>query len=1065
MGTFNLKLVVLCLFVLLFGYSWAQNITIPYSCGFEDSVEISNWKINAGPDGVNCQDQWMIGNLDYNEGYNSLYISCDTGKTTNYGAKPNMTIAYRAIEISSLVDTSKTTYSVDISFDWKCVGEDKLSMLKFYFLPGNFITEAELLSSSLTADLPAKLSRVAATATLFGSQDWQSWMTPNSNKMKVDTKYYMIFIWQNSNTDTAKFLPQAAVIDNIQITSSNCWKPENLQVESTCDTLWVTWEGANEAYEFEYRPSGAKVWRSNMVTTEKKIVVNNVAEGSYDVRVRGLCGDEKSAWLTKNGAICFCPDRHCINYVNLDREGVTCEIGKASDPTKGRPLLSATGLGDSFAGPIDYGSNDKRSRHTVNWKQGEFDPRTGNKLRTIPEGSLASVRIGNWDINTQAEGITYDYFVDTTQAFILLMKYAIVLEAPGHGPSADPYFKLEIIDEYGRVIDPNCGEFEFTPENENIKWYKSGNYVWKDWTSIGLNLGDYHGQTIQIRLITQDCTYSAHAGYAYFTLDCADAAIKSTSCGETINMEMVAPDGFKYIWTRRENRDSVISTEQSISVPANDTTTYFCEVDYLDMEGCGFTLFTSVFPRFPFSDFTYKWVPENCENRIELVNLSCVHTKVDGVETPTSEKCETYYWNINGGEYETATENVVYTVPREGDTLKVTLMVGISDDACQDDTTITIIVPPIYEHNDTIRETYCEGNVRIFNDQMLAVPGIYTEYKKNIWGCDSVTVLDLNFVPQPDDVYLYDTICSTEVYNFNGKELNESGEYTSILKTKYGCDSIVILNLQVEYPVALDIKDEYRFVCADDKKLTIEYTLKEGYKEPQFYSIFFDDLAKQSGFEDVENVAIDNIGALDIKIPNSCRPNSYTATINFKGETLVCEDFSVTINFDVYYDISILDVKFNNLITVFDAANNGGYTFTSFKWYKNGELLENDTTSFYYLPEGEYFVGEDCYYLLLERDDDGVIMPTCEICPGGMTNNEYVDSDNLLIPTLFNPSETIYVDQLGKGYAAIYTLTGQLLYTYDLDNSNLIVVPNQSGFYLLQIKSSDLDRIYKIKVK
>lgn len=1065
MKSVNLKLVVICFFVLLFRYSWAQNITIPYSCGFEDSLEISNWQINAGPNGANCHDKWMIGNLEYNEGYNSMYISCDTGKTTNYGAKPNMVIAYRAIEISSLVDPTKTTYSVDISFDWKCMGEDKLSMLKFYFLPGNFITEAELESASATADLPAKLTRVAATATLFGSQDWQSWMTPNSNRMKVDTKYYMIFIWQNSNTDTAKHIPQAAVIDNIQITSSNCWKPENLTVESTCDTLWINWEGANEAYEFEYRPSGAKVWRGNMVTTEKKMIVTNVAEGAYDVRVRGLCGDEKSAWVTKNGAICFCPDRHCINYVDLDREGVTCEIGKASDPTKSRPLLAPTGLGESMAGPIDFGSNDKRSRHTVNWKQGEFDPRTENKLRTIPEGSLASVRVGNWDINTQAEGIVYDYFVDTTQAFILLMKYAIVLEAPGHGPSADPYFKLEIIDELGNVIDPNCGEFEFTPENKNIKWYKSGNYVWKDWTSIGLNLAEYNGQTIQIRLMTQDCTYSAHSGYAYFTLDCADAAIKSTSCGETINMEMLAPDGFRYIWTRRENRDSVISTEQSISVPANDTTTYFCEVDYLDMDGCGFTLFTSVYPRFPFAEFTYKWAPQNCENRIELSNLSCVHTKVDEVETPTKEKCETYYWSINNGEYETATENVVYTVPREGDTLTVTLIAGISDDACQDDTTFTIIVPPIYEHIDTIHETYCEGNVRIFNDQMLAIAGIYTEVKKNIWGCDSITVLDLNFVAQPDDVYVYDTICSTDVYHFNNKELTESGEYTAILKTKYGCDSVVILNLYVETPVAVDIKDEYRFVCADDKTLSIEYSSKNGYKEPQLYSILFDNQAKQAGFEDVENATIGNGNALDIKIPESCRPNTYTATLYFKGETLVCQDFSLPITFDVYYSPSIFDIKFNNLITLFDAQNNGGYTFVQYKWYRNGELLENDTTSFYYLPEGEYFVGEDCYYAILERSDDGVIMPTCEICPGASTDNEIITHHELLIPTLLNPSETIFVDQVESGSAFIYTLTGQLLYIYNFDNTNSITVPSQSGFYFLQIKTANADYVYKIKVK
>ena len=93
----TLKIVIIHLFVALFSFSWAQSISIPYSCGFEDSLEISNWKLNAGSDGVNCQDRWMVGNLDYNEGYNSLYISCDTGKTTNYGAKPNMVIAYRTL--------------------------------------------------------------------------------------------------------------------------------------------------------------------------------------------------------------------------------------------------------------------------------------------------------------------------------------------------------------------------------------------------------------------------------------------------------------------------------------------------------------------------------------------------------------------------------------------------------------------------------------------------------------------------------------------------------------------------------------------------------------------------------------------------------------------------------------------------------------------------------------------------------------------------------------------------------------------------------------------------------
>ena len=72
------KIVVLSFLSIFSAVIFAQQISIPFACGFEDSLEIkNNWNINAGPDGLNCTDKWMVGNLDYNEGYNSLYISCD----------------------------------------------------------------------------------------------------------------------------------------------------------------------------------------------------------------------------------------------------------------------------------------------------------------------------------------------------------------------------------------------------------------------------------------------------------------------------------------------------------------------------------------------------------------------------------------------------------------------------------------------------------------------------------------------------------------------------------------------------------------------------------------------------------------------------------------------------------------------------------------------------------------------------------------------------------------------------------------------------------------------------
>ena len=87
----NLFVGVLLFIVLGFSnFISAQSITLPFECGFEDSLEVAPWKLNHGPNAPRCQDQWMIGNLDFNGGLKSMYISCDTGKTTTYGASPNV---------------------------------------------------------------------------------------------------------------------------------------------------------------------------------------------------------------------------------------------------------------------------------------------------------------------------------------------------------------------------------------------------------------------------------------------------------------------------------------------------------------------------------------------------------------------------------------------------------------------------------------------------------------------------------------------------------------------------------------------------------------------------------------------------------------------------------------------------------------------------------------------------------------------------------------------------------------------------------------------------------------
>ena len=1053
-------------------FAQSNSITLPFECGFEDSLEITHWKLNHGPNASKCQDQWMVGNLDFNGGLKSMYISCDTGKTTHYGASPNVIVAYRSFKIDSIPGGK---CGVDVSFDWKCAGEIGSTTLGFILVAANRMPLRNLEANATSGALSNYLSKTDAT--LFGStSEWQNWTSPaNKYMLKENTEYLMVFVWQNSNKNPDKEFPLAACVDNIQIAVSNCQRPKDLVLSSSNDTVVVEWSGTSFEYEVQYRLPGRRWYAINNIQShvrqENKLVLTGMDQGIYDVRVRGKCDGDYSVWISDN-VTCFIPSSLCINYVDLDREGVTCMSGvwPNSATITTNTFLGQTGLGDTGAGPISYGEVSSLSRHTVNWRQGIFDARTDNKLRTIPDdGSMASVRLGNWEVGNENEAIIFDYEVDTTRAKIVLLKYAIVLQAPGHGEIEDPYFKLEILDSYDKPIGGKCGDFDFTPENKNIKWNQEGEFVWKDWSAMGVNVSDYHEEIIRIRLETRDCLRSGHGGYAYFTLDCIDAAIKSSSCGGSTSVEMEAPEGFRYIWTKRGEPDNVLSTERIFEVPSNDTATYDCQVEYLDTEGCGFNLHTAIIPRYPYADFDYEIKPEDCLNKVIFKSKSGVRTKVDGEYVEYDEELETFYWTIDGKDWYAMDDTIEYIAPNEGETIKMNLEVALANGTCTADTTFEIVIPAIHEHLDTLHENLCFGEFRLFNKEYLAKSGVYTEVLKNIWGCDSVTVLDLTVLPEVEDTHLFDTICKSDVYTFVDQKLTEPGVYEKMLKTKFnGCDSVVILHLESVLPLNVSIDEEYRYLCADDKSFEVEYKLTGESRDFEKYSILFDSFAEQNGFADLNDLPVNNSGLITVVIPDGCRPNNYTATIFVEDTTGVCGDVSIPINFDVYYSSSLMQAKFDNTLTVYDAEHNGGYTFVDnkYRWYKNNELLPNDSSSYIYLGDDE-FAASDCYYLEVTRKDDGVVMRSCEICPGGGTAVEDVfDRKDFLPITLFEKGQRIVIENLNEGVVGIYTLTGQLLDMYNItaDNSS-VVAPSKSGTYILRVVAPDYSISYKIQVR
>lgn len=94
----------------------------------------------------------------------------------------------------------------------------------------------------------------------------------------------------------------------------------------------------------------------------------------------------------------------------------------------------------------------------------------------------------------------------------------------------------------------------------------------------------------------------------------------------------------------------------------------------------------------------------------------------------------------------------------------------------------------------------CNNQVYDFNRRLLFRPGTYIDTVPNLFGCDSIVVLDLQVLPT-SSVVVADTICGNDTYSFNGQQLTRPGRYAAFLVNSAGCDSSVTLDLRVNQPV------------------------------------------------------------------------------------------------------------------------------------------------------------------------------------------------------------------------------------------------------------------------
>ena len=111
---------------------------------------------------------------------------------------------------------------------------------------------------------------------------------------------------------------------------------------------------------------------------------------------------------------------------------------------------------------------------------------------------------------------------------------------------------------------------------------------------------------------------------------------------------------------------------------------------------------------------------------------------------------------------------------------------------CDSVVELNLTVHPV--HNVAFAQTICKSYT--WEGETYTVGGIYTKTLTSSQGCDSTVTLDLQLL-QPKIYTLYDTVCGGMLWN--GQQCSSTGTYSHTITggAANGCDSIVMLNLQV----------------------------------------------------------------------------------------------------------------------------------------------------------------------------------------------------------------------------------------------------------------------------
>ena len=999
---------------------------VVYECDFEDSEERAQWVLNSGSNQAlinRLENKWYIGAAANRgeTGENGLFIS-NNGVTSTYTNNSSAIVyAYRAITLEP------GTYT--ISFDWVC-NSASISGEGFYPVVVS-ATDQTVKINSAAQVVPGWVSDHALTdpKVLGGVTTWQLGKGTFTVDGTEPAMYYIIFAWYQNSTRNSP--APSAMIDNIRIsTGALCPEPTQIKFTVTNGGLNMTWRGSADYYEVKVYDYKDNVWQTYDHITAKKLLIENLNEGISDVYIRAHCGAETSDYVL-NKPFFYLKGNRCIEYMSLDDQNLCrCYTG---DYTNQRQNIKRVEMADLMHGEWYYSAQGAEPPlFSLHFMPDEFDPNTDYQLRTKPKGAVASVRLGRFD-PTFGACTEYTYTVPDGDHSILMLRYAVVLPNPHpeSDPPANPKFNIDVLAN-GQPIHDGCGKASFISAlGDAASWNQttvlSQSVLWKDWTEIAINLREYVGQKITVRLMTTGCSPGAHGGYAYYTLECEEGTLTGINCGDIPTTQFVAPSGFDYEWYKSDDPGTILGTERIFNVAPNDTFWYNVDVISKTNDKCYYTLDATAIPRFPVAVATYEKVDNPCENTVVFHQTCHIKYKnqITEREWHTDLPVETILWDFGDGTQQLATLNeyVTHTYPRDGGHYTASITAGIVDDICQTTYTIPLDFPPVGKPPRIIHADVCEGDCYQYNGVYYCNTYKDTLYYQSAFGCDSIVIFDI--IMHNRDHTARAGLCEGEAYDFGGEKLYEPGVYTHTFTSSVGCDSVVTLTLDVEPRLIVNVPETV-YICQGDNDFIVDYEYVQGNLDSVIVRL--DKNAVSLGFD---SVYIYHPGdEMEIVIPDSVPPTRIIADVELA--TPFCPVPHKKVVLEMRYKSSVIHQN-NGIIALMNEHYNGGYQFTTYQWFRDGQPISGATSSFLAATDGD--VGHT-YSVVVTREGWNEPLATCEIVYTGLTavNNVTIGQGPVRVYNILG----VYLGQLNE-WDEIWTLPAGIYVIIDGENEYKIV--------------------------